>query len=106
MWSQGRTTKKMDPLGPSGECWRLHASSILTFSSSTLPAPLVEQFWDQIGARNLHYTLFGGQVEPFVGLKVEVTFCGLAAMERWGGPREGGRGRSPLPRPAMPGEGL
>ncbi len=76
----------LDPLGPSGECWRLHASSILTFSSSTLPAPLVEQFWDQIGARNLHYTLFWGQVGPFGESKVDVKFCGLAAVGRRAGP--------------------
>ena len=35
----------------------MHASSILTFLSSTVPAPLVEQYWDQIGAKNLHYSL-------------------------------------------------
>ena len=84
--SGSKKDRFLDPLGPSGECWRLHASSILTFSSSTLPGPLVEQFWDQIGARNLHYTLMGGQVGPFGGSNVEVKFCCLVAMGCQGGP--------------------
>ncbi len=52
----------------------MHASSIFTFSSSTLPAPLLEPFGDQIEARNLYYTLLGVPVVPFWGSKVEVHF--------------------------------